>query len=161
MGNNTSAKIWFLRALFEHLDLNTEDLVFTFPASKTDPAEGIDDQNNETPVGKYAELTKFFDQLVEARELTDAPENTESLREEFIKDFEEFSTTNPEALFDGKEFDSFISTTVPSEMNDAQVLAVLTQHIKVSQMLGGSYFHQKIKDGSMACLLYTSPSPRD
>lgn len=154
VGNNTSAKIWFLRALFEHLDLNTEDLVFTFPASKTDPAEGIDDQNNETPVGKYAELTKFFDQLVEARELTDAPENTESLREEFIKDFEEFSTTNPEALFDGKEFDSFISTTVPSEMNDAQVLAVLTQHIKVSQMLGGSYFHQKIKDGSMAELVH-------
>ena len=154
VGNNTSAKIWFLRALFEHLDLNTEDLVFTFPASKTDPAEGIDDQNNETPVGKYAELTKFFDQLVEARELTDAPENTESLREEFIKDFEEFSTTNPEALFDGKEFDSFISTTVPSEMNDAPVLAVLTQHIKVSQMLGGSYFHQKIKDGSMAELVH-------
>ena len=154
LGNNTSAKIWFLRSLFEHLDLNTEDLVFTFPASKTGQSEGLDVQSNDNTAGKYAELTKFYDQLVEAKELTDSPEITESLRDEFVKDFEEFSITNPEEVFDGKEFDSFISTTEPSEMSDAQVLAVLTQHIKVSQMLGGSYLHQKIKDGSVADLVH-------
>ncbi|MER0087584.1 HNH endonuclease family protein [Corynebacterium sp. KPL3927] len=154
VGNNTSAKIWFLRSLFEYLDLDPEDLVFTFPVSKTDRTDEAGDQDSSDTSGKYAELTKFYDQLVEAQELKGTPQNTESLRSEFVKDFEYFSVTDPQALFGGKEITEFISSTAISEMSDDQVLAVLTQHIKVSQMLGGSYLHQEIINGSIAKLVH-------
>ena len=154
VGNNTSAKIWFLRSLFEYLDLDPEDLVFTFPVSKTDRTDEAGDQDSSDTSGKYAELTKFYDQLVEAEQLKGTPQNTESLRSEFIKDFEYFSVTDPQALFGGKELTEFISSTAISEMSDDQVLAVLTQHIKVSQMLGGSYLHQEIINGSIAKLVH-------
>ncbi|MBK4156147.1 DUF262 domain-containing protein [Corynebacterium macginleyi] len=154
VGNNTSAKIWFLRSLFEYLDLDPEDLVFTFPVSKTGRTDDTEGQESSDTSGKYAELTKFYDQLVEAQELRDAPKNTELLRSEFIKDFENFSVTDPQALFGGKELTEFISSTEISEMSDDQVLAVLTQHIKVSQMLGGSYLHKEIINGSIAKLVH-------
>lgn len=154
VGNNTSAKIWFLRSLFEYLDLDPEDLVFTFPVSKTGRTDDTGDQDSSDTSGKYAELTKFYDQLVEAQELKGTPQSTESLRSEFIKDFEYFSVTDPQALFGGKELAEFISSTAIPEMSDDQVLAVLTQHIKVSQMLGGSYLHQEIINGSIAELIH-------
>lgn len=154
VGNNTSAKIWFLRSLFECLDIDPEDLVFTFPASKAGRADNTEGQDTSDNSGKYAELTKFYDQLVEAQELKEAPKNTEFLRNEFMKDFEDFSVTDPQASFGGKELTEFTSSTAISEMSDDQVLSVLTQHIKVSQMLGGSYLHQEIINGSIAKLIH-------
>src|SRR5699024_8487010 len=86
-GNNTDTKIGLFRRIFDHLDLDPEELVFTLRPHKTTSKdeEAIEDRPNA-----FASLTKFRDAVTEVAALQPDASGTANLREEFAAEFEPF-----------------------------------------------------------------------
>src|SRR5699024_3648079 len=90
VNNNTDSKIELFRRVFEALDLDTEELVFTLRPPSTDsekvfPAEPVVQREST-----YSALTKFLDAVTEASVLKPSIEFTSDLRDELSSEFRPF-----------------------------------------------------------------------
>ncbi|MFD1811781.1 DUF262 domain-containing protein [Rhodococcus gannanensis] len=139
---STRSKLAVLRKLFNHLDVDTEDLVFTL--------RNTDSLEPEVPIdepGPYAELTKFMPSMEEFSSSAVTADDTRDLRAEFTTAFAKFTVANPQAALPGKnlpdlETDSFIEKATADD-----VLAALSMMFQVEGMM--PQFHRLIASGTV------------
>lgn len=154
LSNDTNTKMGLLRRVFEALDLDPEDLIFTLRPSKDaadQPAPGNDEV--EKPTGPYAGLTKFQDAVDEAAALQLDFTDTAELRAEFAEQFEAFRQDDWMTRLDDKPLGAFLADTQPDEMTAEQVLAVITGLFVTEKMMDPAAIHKATVDGSMSAYL--------
>lgn len=140
---STQAKMTLLRRLFDHLELDTDDLVFTLRGeaqADEPPAEEAD--------GPYAELTKFSPELAEYTGSKAGPAETQALRTAFADAFAGFRDNDPQSTLPGAllptlDTDEFISSATPH-----QIIAALTMMLQAEQFMPDQ-FHQRIVSGTV------------
>ena len=157
---NTDTKIAYLRGLFEHLGLNPEDLVFTLrpdrQGSDTKSSTGTTTEPESAdakPSSRYAALTKYLDEFDQAESLKPAVDSTAELREQFVRDFGEFSQPEAGAILGGVPVGDYIATKSPDQATEQEVLAVITQVLATAALLGQVFLHEKIQDGTLGLWL--------
>ena len=149
VNNNTDSKIGLFRRVFEALDLDTEELVFTLRPPSTDsekvfPAEPVVQREST-----YSALTKFLDAVTEASVLKPSIEFTADLRDEFSSEFRPFHRESWLHDLNGQALAQFTAATPVAEMTAEQVLAVISGLFSSEAMFGAGAVHQSIIDGSM------------
>lgn len=152
--NNTDSKLGFLRALFEHLDIDPEELVFSLRPGKGDVADADDapgavEEQSEDKPESYVKVTKYLAEFEEAVTLKSSLESTVELREQFAKDFAQFAREDAAAVLERKPIFDFVAAANPEEASEAVVLAVITQILAAGRMVGQGYVHQVIVDGTL------------
>lgn len=157
-GSSTEEKMVFLRALFEKLELNPDELVFSLRPTKDDeraeldaPSSNNGEHSHELGAeNEFAPITKYQAQLEEAASLKSPIDQTAGLREQFVKDFDQFALVDAVAVLGNTPVGDFIAAKEPSDTSTSEVLAVITQIINASAMLGQNYLHERIVDGTLA-----------
>lgn len=142
VSNPTNDKMNILRALFNHLDIDTDDLVFTLRPHQGEEPEAAD-QN------PYAELIKFAPQF-ESLEDTDATENDiAELRAEFGKVFNDFEIEDWQKVTDGRGYVQLAEAPAVAELSVEEVLATIMM-IKVIESMAPGIFLRAVTEGALA-----------
>lgn len=153
-GSPTNAKTRLLRALFGHLELDTEDLVFTLrPAKSTGSTSTTDTDENPESHSAYAEITKFLDRIDELTGQQLRPEDTAELRAEFTKEFEPYSSTNPIEDLGGLGVPAMSNPDTVSSATTRQLLAAITATIHSTTLIDPLALHSAIANGKVALWL--------
>ncbi len=139
---STRSKLGVLRKLFDHLDVDTNDLVFTLRNTETvEPEESVDEP------GPFAELTKFLPQLEELSSSAATEENTRDLRHEFTAAFTGFTVANPQAALPGKNLPDLETAGFVENATAEDILAALSMMFQVEGMM--PQFHRLIASGTV------------
>ncbi|GAB2660856.1 DUF262 domain-containing protein [Prescottella soli] len=151
--NSTRSKLAVLRKLFNHLDVDTDDLVFTLRNTETVASEETVDEP-----GPFAELTKFLPSMAELSSGAATVEDTRDLRDEFTKAFARFTVANPQAALPGRnlpdlETDGFIENATAED-----ILTALSMMFQVEGMM--PQFHRLIASGTVLRWLSVLTSDR-
>ena len=149
VNNDTNSKIGLFRRVFAALDLDTEELVFTFRPTASETEGSSDAEPSIQRDSKYSTLTKFLDAVTEATVLKPSMEFTSDLREEFSQEFRPFHRESWLQDLNGQALAQFTATTPASDMTPEQVLAVISGLFASEAMFGSGPVHQSIIDGSM------------
>lgn len=154
VNSTTNSKINLLRRIFAELNLDTEELIFTFRPSQTESANPDDDvEISEEPKGTYSTLTKFIDAVNEASVLQLQSVETSELREEFISEFQPFSKSDWMQELGNRPLAEAISTMETATMNGDTVLAIISGIITADRMFEPGALHKSITNGTMTqCL---------
>lgn len=155
--SSTDDKMGFLRALFEKLALDPDELIFSLrPAKGEEQWQQINDRPGNTMTaqdgelgGEFAPIIKYQAQLEEAATLKSDFETTADLREQFKKDFEQFTREDAAPILGNTPVGDFLAAKNPSDASKDEVLAVITQVLAASAMFGQKYFHDLIVDGTI------------
>lgn len=151
VNSGTTTKISLLRRIFDHLDLDTDDLVFTLRPNHGD----VDTDNSAaeapgTPDSPYTALTKFLDRFDEATAGTLDLDDTTELRDEFAAALTPFRRENPLTDLGGQSAEEFIRHTPPDKMTTEQILALITLPVSMATMMGPSVLHTAITSGELS-----------
>lgn len=141
-GNSTRAKLASLRKLFNHLDVDTDDLVFTLRNTESAESEETVDEP-----GPYAELTKFLPGMEELASTAATEEDTRDLRDEFAKAFTGFIVTNPQAALPGRNLPDLENAAFIEKATADDILAALSMMFQVEGMM--PQFHRLIASGTV------------
>lgn len=141
--NSTRSKLAMLRKLFDHLDIETDDLMITLRNNETEGQDPTDDGQNA-----YVELTKFLPGLQELAADSVSDEDTRPIRDEFADAFTEFRVADPYAALPAKnlpdvESPDFIEAATPKE-----ILAAVSLLLQVERLMPGQ-FHRIVTTGTM------------
>lgn len=142
--NNTNTKMRFLRNLFEELDIDPEDLVFTLR-----PTKDTSDKVEEKPETPHSPVLKFLPRFEELAAQNVTPEDTKSLREEFREAFAGFASKDALHDLKGKPLTEYSDTAVIAEADAEQIIAAITATIQMTTMFDPLAVHQRIADGTM------------
>lgn len=152
--NSTNSKMALLRSLFEHLEIDPDELVFTLRPSKnlsnsTDSSGGASGQRPKGAENKFAPLTKYLDEFAQAEILKPDVDSTSALREQFSKDFQPYVHQDASKALDGIPIGDYLAATDPASASEDEALAVITQVLAASAMFGQGYLHGLIIDGTL------------
>lgn len=154
--SNTDSKISFLRGLFENLEIDPEELVFTLRPTKADTAESTS-ADTETPAAneersenQYGALTKYLDQLNEAASLQGSIESTAELRKQFAQDAAAFTLLNAHDVLGGEGVGDVAATRNPEGATLEETLAVITELASQAKLIGHGYYHGLVVDGTFS-----------
>lgn len=145
VSNNTDTKIGLFRRIFDHLNLDPEELMFTLRPHKTGRKEA--DRTDEAP-NRFAALTKFGDAVAEVVALQPGPSETEKLRGELAKEFGPFKREDWTHDIGERPLAAFTSVTPIDTMTQEEVFAVITGLFASEKMLGPGALHGALIDGS-------------
>lgn len=140
---STRAKLAVLRKLFDHLDVDTDDLLFTLRNTDAAEPEGEVDDN-----GPFAELTKFLPEMEELASTAVTDEETRRLRDDFTTVFARFAIPNPQAALPGKSLPDLETAGFIENARADNVLAALSLMLQVEAMIPGQ-FHRLIVAGTI------------
>ncbi|WP_202421819.1 DUF262 domain-containing protein [Gordonia sp. SID5947] len=140
---STRSKLTVLRKMFDHLEIDTDDLVFTLRNTDT-----VEPEDTVVEPGPYAELTKFLPEVEGLSSASSTEEDTRPLRDEFTSAFAAFTVTNLQTALPGKnlpdlETEGFIGTATAED-----VLAALSMMFQVEGLM--PQFHRLITSGIVA-----------
>ncbi|MFZ2528423.1 MAG: DUF262 domain-containing protein [Rhodococcus sp. (in: high G+C Gram-positive bacteria)] len=139
---STRAKLAVLRKLFDHLDVDTDDLLFTLRN-----AEAIEAEDTADEPGPYAELTKFLPGMEELSSATATVEDTRDLRDEFTTAFTKFTVADPQAALPGKNLPDLEAAGFIDDATADDVLAALSMMFQIESMM--PQFHRLITTGTV------------
>lgn len=140
--NSTRSKLASLRKLFNHLDLDTDDLVFTLRNNDTaEPEDTVDEP------GPFAELTKFLPRMEELASSAATAEDTRDLRDEFTTAFANFIVANPQASLPGKNLPDLETAAFIETATAEDILAALSMMFQVESIM--PQFHRLIAAGTV------------
>ncbi|WP_137726482.1 DUF262 domain-containing protein [Prescottella subtropica] len=140
--NSTRAKLAGLRKLFNHLDIDTDDLVFTLRNTETAEFEETVDEP-----GPFAELTKFLPRMEELSSAATTVEDTRDLRDEFTQAFIGFTVANPQTALPGKNLPDLETAGFIEKATADDILAGLSMMFQVEGMM--PQFHRLIASGTV------------
>lgn len=144
--NPTDDKMNILRALFHHLDIDTDEIVFTLR-----PYQGAGPEESEQ--NPYAELIKFAPQF-ESLEGTAAEESDiAEVRAEFSRVFEGFQVEDWQTVAAGRDYGKLAAPAVVAELSVEEILAAIMMVKTVEAMVPG-LFLKSLTDGTMARWLH-------
>ena len=139
----TRAKLAVLRKLFDHLDLDTNDLVFTLRNIGTD---NLDEEADAE--GRYAELTKYLPEMEQVTSAAVPEEETHRLREGFTTAFALFAIPNPQAALPGKKLPDLENADFVNSAGPHDILAATSLMLHLDAMIPGQ-FHRLIVTGTL------------
>ncbi|WP_094980736.1 DUF262 domain-containing protein [Rhodococcus pyridinivorans] len=153
--NSTRSKLASLRKLFDHLDVDTHDLVFTLRNNEpSEPEDTVDEP------GPFAELTKFLPRIEEFSSTAATEEDTRDLREEFTKAFTGFTVANPQGALPGKNLPDLESGVFIENATAEDILAALSMMFQIESI--APQFHRLVAAGTVVQWLSAlSSSPTD
>ena len=148
---STNAKMTLLRALFEHIGLDSDELVFTLRPTKNGKASNSQAEDSPTPApkNKYSPITKYIDEFAEAESLRSDADSTAELRNQFADDFEPFKHPDAATVLKNAPLPEYLATHKPEDVSSEEVLAVITQILTVSTLMGHDFLHGLIVDGTL------------
>lgn len=139
--NSTDEKMAILRGLFNYLEIDTSELVFTLRPRQQEES----DEDEENP---FDELIKFAPQF-ESLEGTDATENDiAELRAEFMGVFSAFEVDGWEDVTNGRQYADLAGTVAAAELSVEEVLAGIMM-VKTIESLVPGIFLQAVTDGAL------------
>ena len=142
VSNPTNDKMNILRAVFDHLDIDTDDLVFTLRPYQEEESETAD-QN------PYAELIKFAPQF-EALESTEATESDiAELRAEFGRVFVDFEIDDWREVTGDRDYGQLAEDATVAELSVEEVLAAIMM-IKFIESMAPGLFRRAVIEGALA-----------
>lgn len=139
---STRSKLTVLRKLFDHLDVDTDDLLFTLRNTETVESE----QTVDEP-GPFAELTKFLPSMEELSSAAATVEDTRDLRDELTKAFARFTVANPQSALPGKNLPDLETDAFIEKATAEDILAALSMMFQVEGMM--PQFHRLIASGTV------------
>jgi len=148
---STRAKLAVLRKLFDHLDVDTDDLIFTL--RNTELAEVEDETTASSP---YSELIKFLPKMEELASTAVTEEDTRHLRDEFTQAFAAFAVGNPQAALPGKNLTHLESADFIAAASTDDILAAVSMMLQIETMM--PQFHRLIAAGTTLQWLTTLTS---
>ncbi|MBY3794509.1 DUF262 domain-containing protein [Rhodococcus fascians] len=148
---STRAKLAVLRKLFDYLDMDTDDLVFTL--RNADLAEVEDETTAYSP---YSELVKFIPKMEELASTAVTEEDTRHLRDEFTQAFAAFAVGNPQAALPGKNLTHLESADFIAAASTDDILAAVSMMLQIETMM--PQFHRLIAAGTTLQWLTTLTS---
>ncbi|WP_054952336.1 DUF262 domain-containing protein [Flaviflexus massiliensis] len=141
--NDTDTKIDFLRRVFEDLELDPEEVVFTLRPD----SEAVRRQE-ETVTEPFEELLKFVPKLCELETLNVEQQDTADIRQELGEQIEKWAPGGSvQAL--GVPLDEFLQSHDPANASTQEILAVLG----AIRSLGRGYVHSRLVDGTLSSWL--------
>jgi len=152
-GSSTGAKMRLLRDLFAHLDLDTEDLVFTLRPEKTSDSTSAKEVEESRTPSPFASITKFLVQIDELAEQQLRPEDTIGLQSEFKREFERFYSKNPSEDLGEFGLSEFSNKDIVAAATASQLLAAVTATIEMTSLFDPQALHNVIADGTMSLWL--------
>lgn len=153
---NTDTKLAFLRGLFADLGLDSEELLFTLRPDRDSNAEEAAAEASARP---YASVTKYLEQLDEARALGEGFQATETLRERFQNDFTPFACENAAEILGHRPIFEVLENIDPNTVDTEFALAAITQLLAATAFAGQSFLHQKIIDGTLGAWVARLQTP--
>lgn len=141
---STRSKMILLRRLFAHLDVDTEELVFTL--RNTEGEEVGPPEDDDEPL---AELTKFLPELDEFASSSATQEDTHRLQEEFTAAFAEYRVDNPQSVLPGKSLPDLAHEEFIAAADQNQLLAAMSMLFQAESIMPGQ-FHRVTTDGTMS-----------
>lgn len=147
--SSTDSKMRLIRALFDHLDIDPEELVFTFRPEKSD----AETPNEEEEMSPFSPLIKFVDRFDELIGQSATPDDTAELRDEFRRDFAPFQRNEPAKDMDGRTLPDFEKPEIVADCSAEQILAAITTTIQATQIYDPLALHNKITSGVAALWL--------
>ncbi|NIL84128.1 hypothetical protein RhoFasGS6_01492 [Rhodococcus fascians] len=148
---STRAKLAVLRKLFDHLDVDTDDLIFTL--RNTELAEVEDETTASSP---YSELIKFLPKMEELASTAVTEEDTRHLRDEFTQAFAAFAVGDPQAALPGKNLTHLESADFIAAASTDDILAAVSMMLQIETMM--PQFHRLIAAGTTLQWLTTLTS---
>ena len=146
ISNPTNDKMNILRALFNHLDIDSDDLVFTLRPFQEE--ESADEGQNP-----YAELIKFAPRF-ESLEGTEATEDDiAELRAEFGKVFIDFEIDEWREVTGGRGYVQLAEASTVAQLSVEEALAAIMMVKDLESMLPGT-FRRTVTDGALARWLH-------
>lgn len=152
VNTGTDTKVNLLRRIFTALDLDPDELVFTLRPTTEDPDEPTRSSDSGV-TGIYSALTKFRDEVAEARALNSPSETTARLRAEFTQEFAAFQRETWMQDLSGQPLAAFTAATPSEQMTAEQVLAVISGILAMETMFGPGSLHRAIVDGDLSSYL--------
>ena len=148
VASSTNQKMRGLRQLFDQLDLNPDELVFTLrssrkEASTTDSTDEIVTAPSSSP---YVELTKFLPRFEELQGSAPSLGETAEIRQEFRHAFELFSTADPMTALGSRPVMEFEPSIILGSTPE-QVLALVQMTLQQEMQIDPGFFHRAILDG--------------
>ena len=154
-GSPTNAKMRLLRALFAHLDLDTEDLIFTLrPLKSGSSISTTDAEEGSEHLSAYSAITKFIDRVDELTGQQLRPEDTAEIRAEFTSDFEPFSSKSPLEDLDGLSVPDMGNSDTITVATSQQILAAITATIQSTTLFDPLALHSAIAQGTVSLWLH-------
>lgn len=141
--SSTRSKLALLRKLFGHLDLDTDELLFTLRNTESTEPEPYADE-----IGPFAELTKFLPEMEELKSTAATEEETRRLREEFGATFAGFMVPNPQGALLGKSLRDLEDLDFIESAEISDILAALSLVFQIEPMVPGQ-FHRLILGGTI------------
>ncbi len=141
LSTSTYQKLLFLRKLFKHLDIDTDELVIVLRNSEAGPT--IEDDDAATK--PYAELTKFIPAAAELSTTSATPEDTAPLYEEFRAALADFAVDH-NAVLPGKGLPDVRTSAFIDAAGPDDILGALSLVRQIEQLAPG-HFHELLQEG--------------
>ncbi|MEZ2121424.1 DUF262 domain-containing protein [Corynebacterium sp. CCM 9203] len=148
-GSNTESKISFLRSLFEHLDLDQDDLVFSLRSLKDEVENKHKDHN------RFRELLVFLPRFEEVGNNSAREEDFSALLEQFSGKMLQLNLVvqDPREVIHPKRLYDYYSSEIVANSGEEEILAVICLMLNVSHLTGGAEFEQVIRSGVISMWL--------
>jgi len=150
---STRRKIELLRKLFERLNLDADDLVFTLRPSANvtvDSASGGKERNGEHP---YEPLIKYLAEVTEIEGSAATLEESTELLSKFVSDAEPFMLERPREAIGNRSISEFFAETPADKITYVEALGLLTLSIESSRILGMEALHNQLINGQLKIVL--------
>lgn len=150
-GSGTNDKAVFLRKLFAHLGLDTEDLVFTLRPGRRGGGRVEDDAAEAG--GRFADLVKFGAEFDEAASQEMDFDSTAPIRREFRSTFRPFAREDATGDLKPGKLKDFEAPEAIRAATEVQVLAALTLILRMADDFDEEAFHERIRNGTASAWL--------
>lgn len=141
---STNDKIRLLRSIFEALEIDPEELIFTLR-----PAKGSPTSNDEQRESAYGAILKFLPRFEELEAQNVTPDDTQPLRNEFRSTFMAFSSDDEMKDLEGIPLVSYSDPEVIEAAGIPQMIAAITATISMTAMFDPLALHHRILDGTL------------
>ncbi|MCT1435941.1 DUF262 domain-containing protein [Brachybacterium paraconglomeratum] len=148
VASSTNQKLRGLRQLFDALQLNADDLVFTLRTARSscDGAALIDESETASEQSPYSALIKFHPRFEELAGSASAPADTVSIRHEFRAAFSAHDAGDAMSSLQGRPFVEFTPEVITGSTH-VQVLALIHITLEQEQYFNPAALHQSLLDG--------------
>ncbi|WKD60352.1 hypothetical protein CCICO_01490 [Corynebacterium ciconiae DSM 44920] len=143
LATSTQSKIILLRALFDHLKLDPNELIFTLRPGKTS-------RRQSAPANRFAALTKFIPRF-EQRVGVEAGPTSEirDLQAELFTAATPHLPDNWQEIVRGRSLQTLEDKEVTAGLSADEIFAALHALFNVDQIMGGGVFPSAVHSGSV------------
>lgn len=148
---STRSKMTTLRKLFDHLDIDTDDLQFTLRNS-----ELVEDGRAADDEGPFSQLTMFIPELEQFHGSSATDSDTRRIRDELISVIKNFAIADPQSVLSDRNLPELESDVFIGSATSDEIIAALRLLFQVEKVIPGQ-FHRLVTTGVISRWLNALP----